>query len=99
MNDQRSAAIREQTIGSIAQHDVHVCQGLVCGSLSADREIHHIAGVWSLWVLRTVHFVGRIEVWTCGSKIRSFTLCHLVNMDSMLTGRQVLQVQLDLHPA
>src|SRR6476659_6427395 len=95
MDDQRRTAVREERVGAIAHVHTHICYGRVRHALGIDREVHHVAGVWSFRILCAVHLAVGIEMRTGGLECWTFTLRHLVKMYPVLTRRQVLQSQFD----
>src|SRR5215831_9245649 len=99
MNHQRGATAGEHRICAFTQGHFRVVDRQLCRTVSFDREVRHIAGMW-LWTLGIVHAVMRIlriEVTARGGECRSFTLSRLVDMDRVFAWRQVLEIQRNLH--
>lgn len=76
MNHQRGATAGEHGICAFTQRHFRGVHRQLCRTVSFDREVRHIAGMW-LWTFRIVHAVMRIlriEVTARGGECRSFTL-------------------------
>jgi hypothetical protein len=52
--------------------------------------------MWSLGIVEAMLFVFRVEMWTSRLEVCPFALGILMNMDGVLPGRHIMQVQLDL---
>src|SRR5256885_15169644 len=65
--------------------------------INADRDVLHIAGMVSLGTLQSMFLVIWIEVRSRRLEIWSIALCILVNVDGVLTRRQILRVNFDVH--
>lgn len=64
--------------------------------LGIHREIRDIAGMRPVRVLQPMLFPVRIKVRARSLEIRSFALCILMDVDSVLSRRQSVQIQADL---
>ncbi len=64
-------------------------------AVSVHGEVLHVAGVMAVRIIKPVLLVVRIEMGTRRLEIRWITPCILVNVDGMLSGWQIMHVELD----
>ena len=60
-------------------------------AVSTSGEILHVAGVMAFWIVQTVLLAIRIEVASGGLEVGTVALRVLMNMDGVLSRRQILQ--------
>ncbi len=60
-----------------------------------DGQVQHVAGVMAFGTLQSVLLAVGVEVWTCGFEIGSIALGVLVNVDTVVAGREVVEVELE----
>src|SRR5271165_1042719 len=58
-------------------------------------EISHIARMVSVGTIETVLLAVRVKVAARGFKVRALTLRHLMEVDRMFTGSEIVQIQLE----
>src|SRR5262249_1517626 len=97
VNNDRRAAIAEQRIRTFAERDILILELTAGLPVCIDAEIRHVASVVAFGVLQAVFFGTRIEVRSSRLKIRPFTLRNLMEMNGMLSGRQVVEIELNTH--
>ena len=66
-------------------------------ALCVNGEVVHVAGMMAFGIFQPMLFIVRIEMWASRFEIRRIALCVLVDVDGMLSGRQIVQVELDHH--
>ena len=97
MDDERCPPIAENRVTVVAQRHIrrnHCCLG---SAIRTNSEILHIACVRSLRVLQPVMLAVWIEMRTSGSESRGIAFRNLVNVDRVLAGRQILEIQFNVH--
>jgi hypothetical protein len=100
MNNQRSSAIAEQrmAVGAISKEHVIVSQLELGDALFVDAEVHHIAGVVPVGILKAVLFSVGIEVWTRGLEVWAIALGILMEVNAVSARRQVMQIKVKPYP-
>jgi hypothetical protein len=98
VEDQRGPAASKNRIASGSERDTRVDDGLGQAA-RCDREIVHVAGVGSLRVLLSVLLAIRIEVRAGRFERRRIAFRHLVDVDRMLAGWQILEIEGNRHSA
>src|SRR5579863_5018751 len=95
MNDQRSSAIAEQrvAVGAISKDHVIVSQLELGRALLVDAEIHHVAGVVAIGILKAVLFSIGIEVRARGLEVWTIALGVLMEVNAVCARRQVMQIE------
>jgi len=95
VNHDGRPAVREQGVRPGAEVHVLVRDRRLQGAVRSDRDVHHVAGVRPVWVLEAVLLDLRIEVSAGGREAGRLAFGHLMDVDRVLSGRQVLQVEGD----
>src|SRR5580704_13176838 len=100
MDDQRRSAVAEQRVGvaTISEGDVIVSQLELGHTLFVDAEVHHIAGVVPVGILKAVLFSVGIEVWTRGLEVWAIALGILMEVNAVSARRQVMQIKVKPYP-
>ncbi len=60
-------------------------------------DVFHVACVWPLRILQAMMLLFRIEMRSGGGERRSLALGILMNVNRMIAGGQILQMQIDLN--
>src|SRR5215207_10449626 len=98
MDNERSAAVREERISSIAHAHVRTGHGRIRGSVLLYHEVVHVTGMRAFRVFQAMLFGVWIEVVSCCLESRTLALRHLMKVDCMLAWRKVFKSQLDPYP-
>lgn len=64
-------------------------------ALGIDGEVFHITGVVAFRIIESVLLAFGIEMWAGGLEIRRFALRLLMEMDGVLAGRKIVEMQLE----
>jgi hypothetical protein len=89
-------AVAEQGVGTVRKGYVVVLKSeSVSFALSIDGEVLHIASVVAVGIIETVFLAIRIEMSTGRLEIGAFALGHLMEVEGMLSGREIVKVKLD----
>ena len=80
----------------VAQVDIFILHAKFCFAVLAHGEIRVIAGVMAFRIVEAVFLVIRIEMRPRRLEVRRFALGILMEVQGVLTGRQILQIE--LHP-
>ena len=72
----------------------HIGSGLPLG---VHHDIRNIAGVRSIWILQAMLFSVWIEMPARRFEVRSVTFCILMDVNSMLSRREIVEIQADLN--
>ncbi len=97
VNHNRGAAISEQGVAVVAHIHGLVYERLLGGDTFCNGEIRHVPSVRALWVPQSMFLVVRIEVRACGLEVRHVAFWILMNMDGVLAGGEIIEIQPDLH--
>lgn len=97
MNDQRSSAVAENGVRTSTHRYIGSDRCFLRGPVGCYRKVLHIAGVRALRVLQPVLLLLRIEMPARRRESWNLALRVLMNMNGVLAGRQILQIQCDLH--
>ena len=97
MDNQCRSPIAENGVAVL--FPIHISVGYLRFRLavSAHGEVLHVAGMMAFWILKPVLLAVRIEMGAGRFEIRGITPCILVDVDGMLSRRQIMQVELDHH--
>ena len=98
MDHQRGAAIAEDGM-AVTWSPIHIFvdDTRLRFAISVDGEVWHIAGMMTFGILQAVLLVVRIEMRAGRFEIWRVTLWILVDVDGVLSGRQIVQVELHDH--
>ena len=95
MDDDGSAAVAKERVWAIGEGDVVVFERHVSFAFYVDDEILHVAGVVALGIFESVLFAVRIEMRAGGFEVGCIALRVLMEVDGMLAGREIVQVELE----
>ena len=99
MDHQCGSTIAENGILRCPKRQVRVSNNHVLGfAIVIDDEIRYVSRVWTLRVIKAMLLAFRIEMRAGGFEVRGIAPGILVNMQGMLTGRQIVNIQFDLDP-
>jgi len=91
------AAIAEKRVRVGAEGDIVIDDGRLGRAGAADGEVGHVAGVMAVGIFEAVLFAVGVEMRSGGLEVRCIAFGVLMEMQRVLAGRQVLQVELDRH--
>ena len=80
---------------AVFQGDVLIFQMNFGLALGVDGEVLHIASVVAVGIVETVLLALRIEMSAGRFEVRPLALRDLVEMDGMLSGREVVQMEFE----
>jgi hypothetical protein len=99
MDDEGCSAAREDRVGSRRKRHPRVSHHRLRRTVGRDREVLHVACVRPERILQAVLLAVRIEVRTGGLERRRLAFRRLMNMDGMLAGWQILEIEGNRHAA
>ena len=96
MNHQGCTPVAEQRVAVTAKVYVLVGEGDLCRSVCRNGEVRHVSGMMAFRIGEAVFPALRIEVGAGGLEVGRIALGTLVDVDSVFTRRQILQVEMNL---
>ena len=96
MNHNRCASVAEDGVLAFAQRDIRISDAGLRLAIVVNDEILHVAGVRSFRIVEPVLFAVWIEMRAGRLEVGRIALGILMNMNSVLTGGHIVQVELDL---
>ncbi len=99
MNDEGSSSISENRVLAFGIGDGGSDNSYLGGAVRANQEVRHIAGMGASRVIHTVFFPIRVEMTARRGELRRIAFSDLMNVDGMLAGRQVREIEYDLYAA
>ena len=98
MNHNRRAAVTEQGMRAFAQRHVGILKRGIGFALRVDGDVLHVAGVMAFGILEPMFLALGIEMRAGGLEVGWITFGILMNVDSMLAGRKIVQFHLEADP-
>ena len=95
MDDDGGATVAEQRVRAVAEGYVFILKARIGLAVGIDGEVQHVAGVMPVRALETVLFSFRIEMRACRFEIGGVALGVLVEVDSVLAGREIVKFKLE----
>ena len=99
MNDEGTSSISENRVLAFGIGDGGSDNSYLGGAVRANQEVRHIAGMGASRIIRTVFFPIRVEMTARRGELRRIAFSGLMNVDGMLAGRQVREIEYGLYAA
>lgn len=97
VDNKRRSAVAENGVAVSSPIHIFVDDLRLGLAIGIHSEILHIAGVMTLGILKSVLLVVRVEMGAGRLEIWGIALCILVDVNGMLSRRQIVQGELDHH--
>jgi len=98
VDDDGGASVAEERVGAVAEGYVAILESDSVGlALDTDGEVSHVAGVVAFGIIESVLLALRIEMRTGGFEIGRIALGVLMEVDGVLAGRQVVEMEFEFN--